>query len=387
LKNTTIVVIVVAIIVIVAGGAIATTSLLASQTSISISTSTTQSDSASTSTQTSTLVTSSSTTSSSSTPNSIGTARIGYFANVNHAPAIIGIANGTFQSFLGPSTKIQTSLFTSGTPEMTALLAGQLDIAYVGPDPAANAFVVSNGTALEIVSGVASGGALFVVTNTSGINSVANLGGKTFAAPGLGNTQDIALRSFLASHGYAPTTEGGNVTIDDTSNSNIVTLFEQNKIAGAWVPEPYASELIYLAGGHVFLDERSLWPNGQFSTAEIVVTASFLKAHPDVVEKVLEANLYEVNWINNNQAQAAVLLNNDIANLTSTSPLPAVIYTHSLTDLSFTVNPLESSVTQQAENAYLLGDLGTTVPNLSGIYNLTLLNEVLQQQGEAAITS
>ena len=146
------------------------------------------------------------------------------------------------RDFLGPSTKIQTSLFISGTPEMTALLAGQLDIAYVGPDPAANAYIVSNGTALEIVSGVASGGALFVVTNTSGITSVANLGGKTFAAPGLGNTQDIALRSFLAAHGYASTTEGGNVTIDDTSNSNIVTLFEQNKITGAWVPEPYASE-------------------------------------------------------------------------------------------------------------------------------------------------
>ena len=371
MKNATIIIVVV-IIVIVAGGAIAATSLLTSQTTSSVST--TQSDSP--------LVTS-----SSSTPNSIGVVRIGYFANVNHAPAIIGIANGTFQSFLGPSTKIQTSLFTSGTPEMTALLAGQLDIAYVGPDPAANAYVVSNETALEIVSGVASGGALFVVTNTSGITSVANLGGKTFAAPGLGNTQDIALRSFLAAHGYAPTTEGGNVTIDDTSNSNIVTLFEQNKIAGARVPEPYASELIYLAGGHVFLDERSLWPNGQFSTAEIVVTASFLKTHPDVVEKILEANLYEVNWINNNQAQAAVLLNNDIANLTTTSPLAAVIYTHSLTDLSFTVNPLETSVTQQAENAYLLGDLGTSVPNISGIFNLTLLNEVLQQQGVASITS
>ena len=145
-------------------------------------------------------------------------------------------------------------------------------------------------------------------------------------------------------------------------------------------------ELINLAGGHIFLDERSLWPNGQFSTAEIVVTASFLKAHPDVVEKILEANLYEVNWINNNQEQAAVLLNNDIANLTSTSALPAVIYTQSLTELSFTVDPLEASVTQQAENAYLLGDLGTTVPNLSGIYNLTLLNEILQQQDDQPIT-
>jgi len=270
---------------------------------------------------------------------------------------------------------------------MTALLAGKLDIAYVGPDPAVNAYVTSNETALQIVSGVASGGALFVVTNTSGINSVSDLGGKTFAAPGVGNTQDIALRSYLASLGFKTTAQGGNVTIDDTSNANIVTLFEQGKIDGAWVPEPYASELIYLAGGHVFLDERSLWPNQQFSTAEVVVTSSFLKAHPDVVEKILEANLYEINWINNNQAEAAVMLNNDIANLTTTTPLPAEIYTHALTDLSFTVNPLESSVAQQAENAYALGDLGSSPPNLSGIYDLTLLNTILQQQGEQTITS
>ncbi len=310
---------------------------------------------------------------------------IGYFANVNHAPAIIGIANGTFQKFLGPSTTIQTTLFTSGSPEMTALLAGKIDIAYVGPDPAVTAFEASSGTALQIVSGVASGGALFVVTNSSGITNASELGGKTFAAPGLGNTQDIALRAYLLANGYAPTSNGGNVTIVDTTNANIITLFEQNKIDGAWVPEPYASELLAL-GGRLFLNEQSLWPNGQFSTAEIVVATSFLQAHPDVVEKILEANLYEINWINNNTAQAAVLLNNDIANLTSTTPLNQSIYNNSMTYLSFTVNPLETSVTQQAENAYLVGDL-SSVPNLSGLYSLTLLNQILQQQGEPTITS
>jgi NitT/TauT family transport system substrate-binding protein len=370
-----IVILVVIIVLIVAGGAIAAY--------VAMPKSTTTATSISTSAITTSSSSSAMTTSSNAT-NSIGVVRIGYFANVNHAPAIIGIANGTFQRFLGPTTKIQTTLFTSGGPEMTALLANKIDIAYVGPDPAATSYIASNGTALEIVSGVASGGALFVVTNSSGVNSTKDFGGKTFAAPGLGNTQDIALRSYIASKGYAPTTEGGNVTIVDTSNSNIITLFEQNKIDGAWVPEPYASELLNL-GGRVFLNERSLWPNGQFSTAEIVVASSFLKAHPDVVQDILEANLYEVNWLNNNQGQAASVLASDIANLTSTTALATSIYTHALGDLTFTVNPLESSVTQQAENAYLLGDLGTSVPNLSGIYNLTLLNQVLQAQGETTI--
>ena len=163
---------------------------------------------------------------------------IGYFANLNHAQAVLGLngSNSVYQQFVGPSTAIKTTLFASGPPEMTALLAGQIEIAYVGPDPAVNAYFTSNGAALQIVSGVANGGAVFVVTNASGITSVKDLGGKTFAAPGVGNTQDIALRHYLSANGYQTTANGGNVTVDDTSNANIVALMEKGQIQGAWVP-------------------------------------------------------------------------------------------------------------------------------------------------------
>jgi NitT/TauT family transport system substrate-binding protein len=310
--------------------------------------------------------------------------RIGYFANLNHAPAILGLSDGDFQKYLGPTTSIKTYLFTAGPTEMTALLAGQLDMAYVGPSPAVNAFIQSNGTVLRIVAGVSNGGAVFVVRNNDGITSVANFTGKTFAAPQLGNTQDIALRSYLLRNHYVV---GTNVTVDDTSNANILTLMTQGKLDGAWVPEPTASELIYQANCHVFLDERSLWPGGNFSTAELVVSTSFLSAHPDVVKKVIEADVNDTLWIGQNQAQAATLINARIANLTSTTITNSTIFNNATQYLSFTYDPLESSVTQQAQNAYELGFLGTTAPNLNGLFDLTLLNEVLQEQGLPQVTN
>jgi NitT/TauT family transport system substrate-binding protein len=310
--------------------------------------------------------------------------RIGYFANLNHAPAIVGLSDGDFQKYLGPTTSIKTTLFTAGPTEMTALLAGQLDMAYVGPSPAVNAFIQSNGTALRIVAGVSNGGAVFVVRNNDGITSVANFTGKTFAAPQLGNTQDIALRSFLLRNHYVV---GTNVSVVDTSNSNILTLMEKSQLDGAWVPEPTASQLIYQANCHVFLDERSLWPGGNFSTAELVVSTSFLNTHPDVVRKVIAADVNDTIWITKNPAQAATLIDNRIANLTTTTPTNSTIFTNATQYLSFTYDPLEASVTQQAQNAYELGFLGSSAPNLNGLFDLTLLNEVLQQDGLPTITN
>jgi NitT/TauT family transport system substrate-binding protein len=386
-----IVIAVVVVVLVVAVGYGVIASKPATQTSTTTSQSTTSSSSTSTSSLSSTV--SSSTTAvaltlptNPPTNNSASTVRIGYFANLNHAPAVIGLSNGDFQKFVGPSTKIQTTLFTSGSPEMTALLANKIDMAYVGPSPAVNAYLASNGTALQIVSGVANGGAVFVVRNASNINSVKDFGGKTFAAPGVGNTQDIALRHYLLVNGYniAPT---GNVTVVDTSDANIVTLMEKGQVDGAWVPEPWGAILVADADAHIFLNEASLWPNG-FSTTELVVSTSFLQAHPDVVREVVAANLYETQWIQNNPQQAAVTLNDVLGNLTG-GPIGLPIIQTAMTRLNFTDSPLETSVLQQAQNAFALNDLGSTLPtaqSLSGLYNLAILNSLLEEYGLPQVT-
>ncbi len=321
--------------------------------------------------------------------NSINVVNIGYFANVNHAQAIVGIASGEFQSYLGPSTKVSTQIFTAGGTEMTALLAGKLDMAFVGPDPAVNAYLASNGTGLQILSGVASGGALFVVTNTSGITpgDVKDLGGKTFAAPQLGNTQDIALRHYLLENGLKATTAGGNVTIEDTPNSDIVSLFATGKIDGAWVPQPWG-EILLSMGGELFLNEQSLWPSGQFSTAVLVVRTAFLNQHPDVVKEVVEAEVAETLQLNSNLTQTANVLNTDYGTLTG-APIPLSEMTASLNTLQLTYDPLESTVITQGQYEYQLGFITTdpNASNLANLFNLSILNQVLLADGLPVVSS
>lgn len=358
---------------------------------------------------------------------------LGYYLTINHAPAILGISDGSFQKAVGSSAVIDTTLFTSGGPEMEALLAGKIDIAYVGPDPAVNAYIQSMecisssstssssvstssssgsgissadtsssssstssttstntcssvSSSLVVVAGVTSGGALFVVQNDSGITSIKDLGGKTFAAPGVGNTQDIALRYFLQENGYKTTKQGGNVTVLDTSDSNIVTLFAQDKIDGAWVPEPYGDQLIQQFGGKLFLDERSLWPGGNFSTTELVVRTQFLQQYPGIVKNIVSADVAESLWINSHSSEAQTELNSAFTSLSGVGYSPSVLNA-SFSRLAFTYDPLESSVAVQAEHAYAVGDLTTNPTDLSGLYDLSILNSVLKADNLPAVQS
>src|SRR2546428_7105604 len=219
------------------------------------------------------------------------TLNLGYFPNLTHAVALVGVERGTFQKVLGSNVKLQTKTFNAGPAEIEALFAGDIDIGYVGPNPAINGYVKSHGTALRIIAGAASGGALFIVRPQSHIETPQDLAHKKFATPQLGGTQDVALRYYLQQHGLQTVDKGGTVQIVPTDNPNILTLFKQGSIDGAWVPEPWATRLIVEGNGKVFLDERSLWSNGKFTTTNIVVRKAFLDQHPDLVNKFLHAHV------------------------------------------------------------------------------------------------
>src|SRR5258708_6895067 len=232
--------------------------------------------------------------SSSSTPAGSGnssapvTLRLGYLVNITHASALVGIQEGFFTKELGSSVTLKLTPFSSGTQEATALLAGQLDAAYVGPNPAIKAWQTSGGKLIKVISGAASGGAELVVKK--GITSAAQLKGKQLATPSLGNTQDVALRYWLKGPGLTTSqTSGGDVPITPISpNSDAVLAFEAGKIAGGWEPAPYDAEMI-ADGGHALVNEASLWPNGQFVTTEIVATQSFISQNPAAVTDLLKA--------------------------------------------------------------------------------------------------
>jgi NitT/TauT family transport system substrate-binding protein len=309
--------------------------------------------------------------------------RIGYFPNINHAQAVIGFGSGEFQKELGNNIQVQTFIFNAGSSAIQALLANRIDATYVGPGPAVNGYVASLGKGLRIISGAASGGAVFVVRNDSGTNSPKDFANKVFASPQLGNTQDIALRNYLHSKGYQTKDNGGNVTVISTDNPIILTLFLKKQVDGAWVPEPWGARLVNEAGGRILVDERTLWPpDGKFVTANVVTRTDYLQQNPDVVKKLLAANVNETSWINNHTDAAIKTFNTEFKKLTGKTIAENELR-QAWSRIQFTYDPLKLSLFQGANSAYDLGFLakGKPRPDVSGIYDLTILNEVLKEKG------
>ena len=309
--------------------------------------------------------------------------RVGYFPNITHSQALIGMARGDFQQALGKNVTIQTTLFNAGPSVIEALFAGQIDLSYIGPNPAINGYVKSKGEALRIVAGATSAGAALVVRPAANIHTPADLAGKRFASPQLGNTQDVALRNYIISKGLQTKEQGGTVEVIPTDNAQILDLFKQGQIDGAWVPEPWASRLIVEGGGQLFLDERDLWPNGDFVTAHIIVSTAFLKAHPDLVKAWLTAHVAVTQWETAHPADAQTLLNAEIEKLTG-KKLKDEVIAQAWGRMRPTWDPISTSLIQSANSAYAAGFL-TDKPNLDGIYDLTLLNEVLKSSGQPEV--
>jgi len=306
--------------------------------------------------------------------------KIGYFPNINHAQAVIGIGNGDYQKALGNNIEIKPFVFSAGPSAIEALLAKQVDVAYVGPNPAINGYVVSDGKNVKIISGVSSGGAIFVVRNDSGINSAKDFAGKKFASPQLGNTQDVALRKYLLDNGYKTKDKGGNVEILPVKNADILTLLLKKEIDGAWVPEPWGEKLIKEGNSRLFLDERTLWPDKKFVTANIIVNPEYLQQNPEVVRKLLEAHVNETLWINSHKAEALKAFNAELKSLTGQT-IPDEELSEAFSRLELTYDPIKQSLFKSASDAFNVGFLGKIKPDLSGIYDLTILNQVLKKKG------
>jgi NitT/TauT family transport system substrate-binding protein len=312
------------------------------------------------------------------------TLRLGYFPNVTHAPAIIGAETGLFQEALGADVGLEVTTFNSGTEAIEALFAGAIDASFIGPNPAINGFAQSQseGGALRIVSGTTSGGAFLVVGE--GIESPDDLADKTLASPSLGNTQDVALRAWLGEQGYeTDTSGGGDVSVTPLENPDILAAFQDGSIDGAWVPEPWATRLINEGGGHVLVDEADLWPDGRFVTTHLIAGTSYLEEHPDVIKNLITGLGQAIDEANSDPAGSQTVTNDGIENVT-TSRLPDETIAGAWENLEFTLDPIASSLQGSADDAIAVGLLEPV--ELDGIYDLTLLNEVLAERGDPEVT-
>lgn len=308
--------------------------------------------------------------------------RLGYFANVTHAPALVGLQEGILQQDLG-DTKLTTQVFNAGPAAIEALSAGAIDATYIGPNPSINTYIQSGGASARVVAGAATGGAALVVR--SGIDSAADLKGTTLATPQLGNTQDVALRSWLKDQGYtADTTGGGDVHITPTENAQTLTLFQQGGLDGAWVPEPWVSRLVVDAGAHVLVDEASLWPDGAFPTTVLLVRAQFLQEHPDTVKALLQGHLDSLAWLAAHPADAPAAIN---AQLTADTgkPLSDAVLARALEHVSFSADPHAEAFSTLVQNGLAAGTQKDG--SIDGLFDLRILNGLLTAQGKSTVSA
>ncbi|MEV7021754.1 aliphatic sulfonate ABC transporter substrate-binding protein [Kitasatospora sp. NPDC093558] len=312
---------------------------------------------------------------------SADTVKIGYFANLTHGTALVGLQEGLFQKELG-ATQIKTQVFNAGPAEIEALNAGSIDIGWIGPSPAINGYTKSDGKSLRIIGGSASGGVKLVV-NPDKVSSLDDLKGKKIATPQLGNTQDVALLNYLAGKGYKvdPSSGAGDVSVVRTDNKVTPDAYKQGSIDGAWVPEPTASKLVTL-GAKVLLNEKDVWPDKKFVITNIIVSQKFLKEHPDVVEAVLRGSVNANAFIKANPDKAKADANEAIKKDSGNALEPAIL-DPAWADIDFLDDPLAGTLQAEADHAVTAGLLKK--PSLNGIYDLSLLNKVLAAKGQAPV--
>lgn len=311
------------------------------------------------------------------------TVRLGYFPNLTHAPALVGVAQGIFAKDLGQDKLDASQTFNAGPAENQALLSGSIDIAFEGPSSVLSAYS-SSGGAIKIIAGAASGGAGLVAKPS--ITQPSQLKGKTLATPQLANTQDVALRYWLKQQGFSTTTSGGgdvSVQPSSTGNGTIVTEFKGGSIDGAWVPEPYESQMI-AAGGHLLVDEATLWPGGNWATTNVVVRTAFLQQHPATVSRFLKGLVDTLAFMSANPPAAQTAFNQQLASLQGGKALSSSILTSSWNRLKFTADPLAATLQTQVQHGVAVGLLKQP-SNLPGIYQLGPLNNVLKAAGQPLV--
>lgn len=294
--------------------------------------------------------------------------RLAFFPNLTHAAALYGTGTGSFQKAFGESAKIEERVFTAGPAEIEALFAGEVDLGYIGPGPAINGYLKSNGDSLKIISGAASGGAALVARADAPIKSVADLAGKSVSVPQKGGTQDLSLHHAIRTAGLAPKDKGGNVTILDFAPADTLSQFQQKRIDAAWVPEPWVTRLEKETGAKVVTDERTLWKDGKFSTAVVVVRSAFLKEHPELVAKFLAAHEAAIAEINENPDVARKVIGSRIKDLNSGKGIPDDVLKTAFSRMEITADPLKDSVLTFADWSKEAGYLRQDRSALTGLF-------------------
>lgn len=308
--------------------------------------------------------------------------RIACFPNLTHSQALVGMAEGQFQKAFGEEYQIEWKIFNAGPAEIEALFAGEVDIGYIGPVPAINGYVKSEGE-LQIIAGATDAGAILVSRKDLHIKDIKELDGKKIALPQFGNTQDLVLRYILNENGLKDSTKGGSVQIIQAENPDIKMLLDRGDIDAALVPEPWGSRLIKEINANVVLDYNQVYSQGEYSSAVVIARTDFIKKHPDIVKKFIQTHVQLTKYINENNNTVKKVLNDQIKKLTKSS-IPDDILDASFKRLVITNNPEKESISNFIKISKDVG-LIKEEPDIEMLLNINILNDVLKESGQSEI--
>jgi NitT/TauT family transport system substrate-binding protein len=291
--------------------------------------------------------------------------RVGHFPNITHAQGLVAHnlsrqGKGWFEQQLGPGFKVEWFVYNAGPSAMEAIFAQSIDLTYVGPGPALNAYTKSNGAEVRLIAGSANGGAALVVQPDQNLKAPADFRGKKIATPQLGNTQDISCRAWLVAGGLKITQLGGDAQVLPTQNPDQLALFNQKKIDAVWTVEPWVSRLERDSGGTILVDERDV------ATTVLVSSAKFLGSQRDLVKKFAEAHAALTDWMAKNPEEAQKLIKAELLEETR-SEMSADLITQSWKRIAFTAEVPRTSIESFLQNSLKTGFI-KTAPDLTKLF-------------------
>ncbi|HST31597.1 MAG TPA: ABC transporter substrate-binding protein [Chthoniobacterales bacterium] len=291
--------------------------------------------------------------------------RIGHFSNITHAQGVIAHAlsrqgKGWFEQRLGTDTKIEWFVYNAGPSAMEAIFANSIDLTYVGPGPALNAYTKSNGAEIRLIAGAADGGAGLIVQPDQNLKAPADFRGKKIATPQLGNTQDISCRAWLTEGGLKITQLGGDASVIPTANPDQLGLFKGKQIDAVWTVEPWLTRIEKEAAGKVIVEETDT------ATTILVSRAKFLNQQRDLVRKILQAHMELTDWIAKNPDEAQRLIKAELLAETRSDMSPDTIAT-GWKRIAFTSEIPRASVEKFVQNSVRAGFI-KTAPDLSKLF-------------------
>lgn len=296
---------------------------------------------------------------------------------MTHSQAVYGYANGDFEKAFDEEYSIKWVSFNSGPSEVEAIFAGEVDIGYIGPIPAINGYIKSNGD-VKIIAGATLNGALLVTRKDLAINGVKELAGLTVAVPQFGNTQHLCLLNLLTVNGLNTIEKGGNVKVIESSNPDTKMLMDKGDVDAALVPEPWATRLVNEIGANIVLGSDDIWESDDCSTAVIIVNTAFYEKNKDLVKQFLKTHYEITDYINKNPEDAMVKVNNKIGELTG-SKLNDDVLKSAFSNMIVTYDPSVSSI-NKFMTIYRNEGFIKDISNKSNIYDFELLNELLKEK-------